>query len=207
MFPYIFSLVLGYVVGSFPSAFVLVKWKSRVDIRTAGSGNVGTMNTFDVTGSKSLSIAVLLMDLLKGSLAVFLAGVLIGHAPEVAGAAGIGAVLGHNYPVWLNFHGGRGLATAAGVFTLVGWVFIPVWCLLFVLTYVPWRDIHTSNIISLIVAPVLVWFAPDSALRWCVPAGSLETFRVAGGIICVLILIRHWDVLPAVLKPFKKQSS
>jgi glycerol-3-phosphate acyltransferase PlsY len=204
---YIISLMLGYVVGSFPSAYVLVKWKSRLDIRTAGSGNVGTMNTFDVTGSKSLSIAVLLIDLLKGVLAVYLAGLLAGRAPAVEGIAGIGAVLGHNYPVWLKFHGGRGLATAAGVFALLGWVFIPVWCLLFVLTYVPWRDIHTSNVISLIVAPVLVWLAPDPAVVWCVGAGSLGIFRVVALILCLLILIRHWDVLPAVLKTFHSSSS
>ena len=204
MFPYILSLLVGYAVGSFPSAYVLVQWKSRVDIRTSGSGNVGTMNTFDVTGSKSLSIAVLLLDLLKGILAVLLARFLIDRAPWVESAAGIGAVLGHNYPVWLKFHGGRGLAAAAGVFAVIGWVFVPVWCLFWGLTYAPSKDIHTANVIATIVAPVVVWLVPDGGLSWSVADGSLAAFRVTALILCALIFIRHWDILPAILKSIQK---
>lgn len=207
MVPYILSLLLGYAAGSFPSAFVLVKWKSRIDIRSAGSGNVGTMNTFDVTGSKWLSIAVLLIDLAKGVAAVALAGVIVGNAPGISGAAGIGAVLGHNYPVWLGFHGGRGLATAAGVFILIGWVFVPLWCLLFVLAYLPSRDIHTGNIAATLVSPAVVLLAPESVLAWSVAPGSLPGFRVVALIICALIMIRHRDVIPSVLKSFHKPTS
>lgn len=208
MSPLIFSLLFGYAVGSFPSAYLLVKWKSRLDIRTEGSGNVGTMNTFDVTGSKSLSIGVLLIDLLKGILAVFLAWQLLGRAPGVGEAAGVGAVLGHNYPVWLKFHGGRGLATAAGVFLVMGWVFVPVWCLFWVLTYLPTKDIHTANIAGLIAAPALVWLVPEGALSWSVAwSSSVEEFRILALLLCVLIFIRHWDVVPTVLKSFNKHSS
>lgn len=203
MLPYIVSLISAYLAGSFPTAYVLVKWKSRLDIRQAGSGNVGTMNTFDVTGSKALSLGVLIVDVVKGALAVFLSGFFPGSDIWIAGAAGVGAVFGHNYPVWLRFRGGRGLATASGVFLMTGWVFVPLWLLLWKLVYHLTKDIHTANIAATMLALALTLVVPDAALLWCVGPESLVGFRAMTAVVCALIMIRHLDVLPAVLKSFR----
>ena len=87
---------------------------------------------------------------------------------------------------------------------MTGWVFVPVWCLLWLLTYKPSKDIHTANLLALIVAPAVVWLSPDSGLSWCVAAESLVVFRVVALVLCILILIRHADVVPTVLKSFLK---
>jgi glycerol-3-phosphate acyltransferase PlsY len=193
---YIICLLAGYTVGSFPTAYLLVRWKSRLDIRHVGSGNVGTMNTFDVTRSKAVSLAVLLGDVLKGVLAVLVGSMISPGDPWISLASGAGVVLGHNYPVWLSFKGGRGLATAAGVFLLTGWVFVPLWLAIFGAVYQWKRDIHTGNVIALVLAPILVWLAPDPWLGWF--AFAVLEFRVLVTLLCGLIMLRHIDVLPAV---------
>src|SRR5512140_1590079 len=108
----------GYLLGSFPTAYILVRWKSKTDIRMVGSGNVGGLNSYVVTKSKALAAIVVLIDALKGVAAVLIAPLITGDSFIFMAAAGIGAVLGHNFPVWLRFKGGRGLATAAGVLAI-----------------------------------------------------------------------------------------
>ncbi len=115
VFPLLLGGLLGYLLGSIPTAFLLVRWKSRVDIRTSGSGNVGTLNSYQVSGSKVVGFIVLVADFLKGFFAVWGTTALLGSSFEATATAGVGSVLGHNFPFWLRFHGGRGLATAAGV--------------------------------------------------------------------------------------------
>ena len=114
--PLIVAGVVGYLLGSFPTAYLMVRLKSRVDIRKAGSGNVGTLNSFMVTKSKGVGVVVLLLDLLKGVAAVTIAPLFGASDPFLAQTvAGAAAVAGHNFPVWLGGKGGRGLATGAGV--------------------------------------------------------------------------------------------
>ena len=187
LLPYVVCLLAGYIAGSFPTAFLLVRWKSRIDIRHAGSGNVGTANTLDVTGSKALSLAVLALDVAKGALAVLISKA-FGSDPWLSCAAGIGAVAGHNYPVWLRFHGGRGLATAAGVFLLTGWAFVPLWLALFGLAYARWRDVHTGNVLALLLAPMIALAVPYGDAAW----------RALMLALTALMLLRHADVFGAV---------
>jgi glycerol-3-phosphate acyltransferase PlsY len=118
--------------------------------------------------------------------------------PWISLASASGVIIGHNYPVWLSFKGGRGLATAAGVFLLTGWVFVPLWLLIFGLVYLWKHDIHTGNVLALLVGPILVWLAPDSAVFWF--ASGVFEFRILVTLLCALIMLRHTDVLPAVFK-------
>jgi acyl phosphate:glycerol-3-phosphate acyltransferase len=111
------ALGLGYLLGSIPFGLLLAKAAGKGDIRGIGSGNIGATNVLR-TGSKGLAAVVLLLDLGKGFLTVWLASRLL---PGVESIAALGAVLGHCFPVWLRFKGGKGVATAAGVCFALGW--------------------------------------------------------------------------------------
>jgi glycerol-3-phosphate acyltransferase PlsY len=127
---YLLSFFISYFIGSIPTAFLVVKKTSSVDIRTVGSGNVGGRNALEVTGKKWVGIVVTLFDLSKGIVSVLIASFLSENKAIAVSAAMFGAVLGHCYPVWLKFHGGRGLATGAGALLVTSWVWIPLWLFL-----------------------------------------------------------------------------
>jgi glycerol-3-phosphate acyltransferase PlsY len=111
-------LLLGYLAGSVPFGVLLTRWFRGVDVRQSGSGNIGATNVTRVAGKK-LGAVVLLLDALKGALAVALALWLVPEAPRLHAAVGLAAFLGHVYPVWLKLHGGKGVATALGVLVVL----------------------------------------------------------------------------------------
>lgn len=111
-------LLLGYLAGSVPFGVLLTRWLRGVDVRQSGSGNIGATNVTRVAGKK-LGAVVLLLDALKGALAVALAQWLMPEEPRVHAAVGLAAFLGHVYPVWLKLHGGKGVATALGVLVVL----------------------------------------------------------------------------------------
>jgi len=120
--------LLGYLLGSIPFGLILTRVAGTQDLRSIGSGNIGATNVLR-TGRKDLAAATLLFDALKGTFAVLLAAYLIGPSAALAGAAG--AFLGHLYPVWLGFRGGKGVATFLGCLIGVAWpaalVFAAIW--------------------------------------------------------------------------------
>jgi len=111
-------VLIGYLAGSVPFGVLLTRWLRGVDVRRDGSGNIGATNVARVAGKK-LGAVVLLLDALKGALAVLLALWLMPGAPRVHAAVGLAAFLGHVYPVWLKLHGGKGVATALGVLVVL----------------------------------------------------------------------------------------
>lgn len=113
----VFALLLGYALGSVPFGLLLARAAGKGDIRAIGSGNIGATNVLR-TGSKALAAGVLLLDIGKGVLAVWLAA---RWWPGAADLAALGTVLGHCFPVWLRFKGGKGVATAAGVCFALAW--------------------------------------------------------------------------------------
>ncbi|RYD91996.1 MAG: glycerol-3-phosphate 1-O-acyltransferase [Sphingomonadales bacterium] len=121
------AIILGYLLGSIPFGVLLTRLGGAGDLRTIGSGNIGATNVLR-TGRKGLAAATLLLDLAKGAAAVFLAGY-VAPGGEVLGA--IGAFLGHCYPVWLRFKGGKGVATLMGIVVALYWpsgvVYAVVW--------------------------------------------------------------------------------
>jgi glycerol-3-phosphate acyltransferase PlsY len=110
--PFVIGFVVAYLIGSVPFGLILTRIAGAGDLRTIGSGNIGATNVLR-TGRKGLAIATLVLDVLKGALPVWLAGRYFG--PDMAVVAGLGAVVGHCFPVWLKFWGGKGVATALGV--------------------------------------------------------------------------------------------
>src|ERR1700712_2144221 len=109
---YISALLIGYLLGSIPFGLVLTKFAGTQDLRSIGSGSIGATNVLR-TGRKGLALATMLCDMLKGTAAVLIAGYFGG--PDAAMLAALAAFLGHLFPVWLNFRGGKGVATYIGV--------------------------------------------------------------------------------------------
>jgi len=128
------ALALGYGLGSIPFGLNLTRLTGAGDLRTIGSGNIGATNVLR-TGRKGLAAATLLLDMAKGFLAVWLAW---SWMPHWAGIAAIGAVLGHCFPIWLKFRGGKGVATLMGVALGLAWpigaVYAAVWIVMLLLT-------------------------------------------------------------------------
>ena len=127
----LFALALGYLLGSIPFGLVLTRLAGKGDIRDIGSGNIGATNVLR-TGSKLLAAVTLVLDCLKATAAIVIAQLLFGR--ETGGAAAAGAFIGHLYPLWLKFRGGKGAATLFGVLIALLWpaaiVYAAVWILL-----------------------------------------------------------------------------
>ena len=110
--PFVAGFAIAYLIGSVPFGLILTRLGGAGDVRRIGSGNIGATNVLR-TGRKGLALATLAFDMLKGALPAWLAARHLG--PDMAVVAGLGAVLGHCFPLWLKFRGGKGVATAAGV--------------------------------------------------------------------------------------------
>lgn len=179
--PLIAAVTLGYLLGSIPFGLILTRWAGLGDVRSIGSGNIGATNVLR-TGRKGLAAATLLGDALKGTAAVLLAGALIG--PDFAVAAGLGAFLGHLFPVWLGFKGGKGVATYIGIllglYPLGVLVFAAVWIgMAFVFRYS-----SLAALTATAVMPPALWLfgRPDlgvlflilSALVWAKHHGNIR---------------------------------
>jgi glycerol-3-phosphate acyltransferase PlsY len=125
------AVALGYLLGSIPFGLLLTRLAGKGDIREIGSGNIGATNVLR-TGSKSLAALTLILDCLKATAAILIAQRLI--APDLGPSAAAGAVIGHLYPVWLKFHGGKGVATLLGVLIpllpIAAGVYAGIWILL-----------------------------------------------------------------------------
>jgi glycerol-3-phosphate acyltransferase PlsY len=157
----LFALALGYLLGSIPFGLLLTRFAGKGDVRDIGSGSIGATNVLR-TGSKTLAAATLLLDCLKGTAAVLLAQRLLG--PETGAAAGAGALIGHVYPVWLKFHGGKGVATLLGVLIpllpIAAAVYAAVWLVLLLTT----RISSVAGMAAAVSAPVTTFILKDIAL-------------------------------------------
>ena len=160
---YLVSALLGYLVGSFPTAYIFVKLNSQIDIRQAGSGNVGARNAFDVSGSKIVGLVVLLIDVLKGTGAVLLSLLFFGNEFWIIASGGIGAIMGHNFSLWMKFKGGKGLATTSGVMLLLGWMYIVIWLVLYFIMQQFIKHVHLSSVIASVLSPIFLIIIPE---RW-----------------------------------------
>lgn len=147
-------LLVAYFLGSLPFGLLMSQLFKQKDPRTMGSGTTGATNVLR-GGSKSAAILTLILDTLKGAMAVMFAAVV---DPSMAGIAGIVAVIGHIWPVWLGFHGGKGVATAFGVITILSWP-VAVGCLLTWITVACLtRYSSLSSLIAVSLAPVYALF-------------------------------------------------
>jgi len=207
VFSFCLAGLLGYALGSIPTAFLLVHWKLNRDIRSEGSGNVGTLNSYEVTGSTLIGALVLTVDLLKGIGAVLLARGIWGGGYLHPEAAGVAALLGHNYPVWLGFKGGRGLATGAGVMGAFGWMIVGLWGLCWAAAYPILRSVNPANAAALIVTILFVTLAPDDLLRQTLTSDiPLSEFRIFGGAVLVIILMKHIEPVRLYVQKLRNEK-
>jgi len=182
---WLLTLALAYLLGSIPFGYLLVRFFRHQDIRATGSGNIGATNVAR-SGAKFLGVLTLLLDLLKGFVAVRIAHHLMpgtpGHPSSLMMAAAIASVLGHIYPVWLGFKGGKGVASALGVFlAFAPWAGLASFTL-FVLLVVLTRYVSLASIIASAVIPVFAMLTvPDRS-----PAFLFTIFFLA-----VLVISKH----------------
>ena len=154
------SFVIGYLLGSIPFGLLLARVAGFGDLRQIGSGNIGATNVLR-TGNKLLAALTLLLDLLKGTLAVWVGS---HFGPYAAMAAGLGAFLGHLYPVWLRFRGGKGVATYIGVLLGLYWQAALVFCVVWLLVAVTTRYSSLAALLASIAAVGMIVFSGQSRL-------------------------------------------
>jgi acyl phosphate:glycerol-3-phosphate acyltransferase len=155
------AFVIGYLLGSIPFGLVLTRLAGTPDLRSIGSGNIGATNVLR-TGRKGLAAATLLLDALKGTAAVIVAGGIGG--PEAAMLAGLGAFLGHLFPVWLKFRGGKGVAVYIGILLGLFWPAAAVFCAIWLATAFLTRYSSLSALIASVVTPVILLLLGHSSL-------------------------------------------
>ena len=157
----IVALLVGYLFGSIPFGVVLTRLAGTQDLRTIGSGSIGATNVLR-TGNKGLAAGTLLGDALKGTVAVVICGYYGG--PNAAMLAAFGAFLGHLYPVWLKFKGGKGVATYIGVLIGLFWPAAVVFCVMWLATATTTRYSSLSALIAAFVTPLFLWWFGHPAL-------------------------------------------
>jgi glycerol-3-phosphate acyltransferase PlsY len=155
------ALLIGYLFGSIPFGLLLTKVAGTQDLRTIGSGNIGATNVLR-TGRKGLAAATLLCDALKGTIAVMICGYFGG--PNAAMIAALGAFLGHLFPVWLKFRGGKGVAVYIGVLIGLFWQAAVAFCLVWLATAVTTRYSSLSALVASLVTPLFLWWLGQPAL-------------------------------------------
>jgi glycerol-3-phosphate acyltransferase PlsY len=148
------ALAVGYLFGSIPFGLLLTRLTGGPDIRSIGSGNIGATNVLR-TGRKGLAAATLLADMLKGTAAVLLARYLFGSGEAIA--AGLGAFLGHLFPVWLRFKGGKGVATFIGVLLAFSWIAVLIFGAIWIACAALTRYSSLSGLIACAVTPFALW--------------------------------------------------
>jgi acyl phosphate:glycerol-3-phosphate acyltransferase len=160
---YIAALLLGYLLGSIPFGLLLTRLAGTTDIRSIGSGSIGATNVLR-TGRKGLAAATLLCDVLKGTAAMLLADRLFGPAPALA--AGLGAFLGHLFPVWLGFKGGKGVATYVGILFAIAvlgasWIPLAAFAALWLAVAAITRYSSLAALVACAATPVALWATGD----------------------------------------------
>ena len=191
---YLAAFVLAYLLGSVPFGLVVTKLAGLGDIRNIGSGNIGATNVLR-TGRKGLAAATLLLDGGKGAVAVLIAGL---WGPDMALMAGYGALLGHLFPVWLKFKGGKGVATTLGVLLAIAFPIGAAACITWLIVAALFRYSSLAALLSLALAPLYALFLP---LLWRTGAESLGDRQIAvfAAILAVLVWIKHHENIRRLL--------
>jgi acyl phosphate:glycerol-3-phosphate acyltransferase len=169
----IVAFVIGYLLGSIPFGLILTRFAGTQDLRSIGSGNIGATNVLR-TGRKGLAAATLICDMLKGTLAVLISGYYGG--PDAAMLAALGAFLGHLFPIWLGFKGGKGVAVYIGVLIGLFWPAAVLFCALWIVTAVISRYSSLSALVASVVTPIFLWWLGHLTLASLFAALTLLLF-------------------------------
>ena len=155
--------LLAYLLGSIPFGYLIVRSQKGIDVRTTGSGSIGATNVMRNLGIIGF-IATFLLDVGKGIVAVLLASRMTSAEPRWIAASAVAAILGHCFPVWLKFRGGKGVATGVGVFIALAPLQVALVLVIFAIVVAIWRYISLGSIIATAAFPVLVHFLKHAPL-------------------------------------------
>ncbi|MEJ5305424.1 MAG: glycerol-3-phosphate acyltransferase [Ignavibacteria bacterium] len=200
----LFIFLVSYLLGSIPTAFILMKLIKGIDIRKAGSGNVGGMNTYEVSGSKLLGFIVFFVDFAKGFLAVQIAKHYFPNNFLVIGLSTFLVVLGHCFSIWISFKGGRGLATAFGsTITFVPAAFF-LWAIIWLFVYLRNKDIHLGNIWATISTFILLIINFGFLKKYLYPiTENYFEYFVVVTLVLGVIFIKHIEPLKELISKSK----
>lgn len=180
------ALVFGYLLGSIPFGLVITRLAGEGDIRKIGSGNIGTTNVLR-TGKKHLAALTLIGDMLKGTLAVWVAGRFGG--PDIMVMAGLGAFLGHLFPVWLKFRGGKGVATYLGILLGLFWPAALAFAVIWIGVALVSRYSSLSALVASLATPLLLYLVFDRV-----------QFAELMGLLSLILWARHHENIGRLLK-------
>lgn len=193
----ILTSIAFYLIGSIPVAYIIVKAKHKKDITLEGSGNVGTLNALKVSQSRITGAAVLLTDFLKGALPVVVLIYILKVNSIFVFVASVFLIVGHNYSVWLKFKGGRGLATTAGIFSVVNILLILTWCVFWVFYFFfIKKDVLAANFTATALSPFFgILFKPFyvDAMAASLPEQYI-IFVIYIFVVSIIILTRHLEI-------------
>lgn len=178
------AALAGYLAGSIPFGLILTRFAGYGDVRAIGSGNIGATNVLR-TGNKVLAFATLILDGGKGAVAVLILGQ---WGTDFALLAGLFAVIGHNFPVWLKFRGGKGVATTLGTVLALAWPVGLAMCALWLAMAVVLRYSSLSALTALAAMPFLMLWLKDAR------------YAVIGALLAILGFVRHHDNIRRLLK-------
>jgi len=167
MSPFLLIAVSSYLVGSIPFGYLLVRIFRGEDVRQSGSGNIGATNV--ARKSPALGVLTLLLDALKGSAPVMLTAHLsaqAAHGKVLMALAALCAILGHMFPVWLKFRGGKGVASGLGSFVVIAPKAVVVAVCIFVIFWIVFRYVSLGSIVSVLAFPLLAWFLRECGGSW-----------------------------------------
>jgi len=149
--------LFAYFLGSIPFGYLIVRWQKGVDVRSTGSGSTGATNVMRNLGIVGF-VATFILDVGKGTFAVLLASRLTSGDPRWIAASSVAAILGHCFPVWLKFRGGKGVATGVGVFLALAPLQVALALVIFAIVVAIWRYISLGSIVATAAFPLLVYF-------------------------------------------------
>jgi acyl phosphate:glycerol-3-phosphate acyltransferase len=171
------AVVAAYLIGSVPFALILARRWGATDLRRVGSGNLGAANVMRASGVTA-GVLVALLDMAKGAIGVFVAARFTDNAAAPA-AAGFAAIVGHIYPVWLRFRGGKGVATACGVFSILTPLAIPPALAIFLVTVALTKYISLGSLLATVALPTFAYAmgSPAPAVAAAIGAAAIIVFR------------------------------
>ncbi|MDZ4746488.1 MAG: glycerol-3-phosphate acyltransferase [bacterium] len=206
----VFMAALGYLIGCIPTAWIALRMSTGQNVTDEGTGNVGAMNVYEVSGKRTLGILVFVGDALKGMAAVLVARAMHDDWFAATAFCVVGCLLGHNYNLFLRGRGGRGLATATGAFAVLNPAVVVIWCVMYLTGYyVIRRNVHVGAVAGTIGVAVLFASTPESILRDSTlqplyQPGQMRMLLLACSIV---IFARHIRPMQALFRQLREEEA
>jgi len=172
------TTLIAYLLGSIPFGYLIVRWQKGIDIRTTGSGGTGATNVMRNLGIAGFA-ATFVLDFAKGYAAIWITSRLTGGDPNWIAAAAVAAIAGHIFPVWLRFHGGKGVATGVGVFVALAPIPMAFVVVIFLVVLATWRYVSLGSIVASAAFPALVYLLNHPATAIVLGAAGAAVLVIA----------------------------